>query len=77
MWFSGFSVFIDGKGGFSCGNAGNGGDSYAIFDADITDGATPEIAESNVLVAGSEGAGGSSISSGEPGLAGWSEEVNF
>jgi len=66
-----------GIGGFSWISGGNGGDSFAVFDADIGDGQLPEIDQSNVLSAGSPGVGGASVVGGQAGATGWAGETNF
>ena len=66
-----------GAGGFSYMNAGHGGDSYAVFDADPGDGATPEVAGSNTLNTASAGNGGSTVSGGHAGSSGSQGATNF
>ena len=67
---------IAGNGGYSRTNGGRGGDSYAIYDADTSDGALPELVSGNVLEAGVAGFGGST-SVGSAGSAGDASEVNY
>ncbi len=60
-----------GTGGTSSTNGGRGGDSFAVFDADTSDGATPVLTD-NTLTPGLPGNGG-----GIGGAAGTAGDVNF
>eukprot|EP00752_Nemacystus_decipiens_P018824 g16880.t1 len=64
-------------GGYSYMNSGNGGDSYAVYDADTTDGALPEIGTGNVLTMGAAGSAGNIFTGGSRGSSGNAGQANF
>jgi len=65
-----------GRGGYSSGNGGDGGDSYAIFDVKPNDGAIPEIVIEGSLSNGSRGLRGVGTF-GSNGAYGSAGERNF